>query len=137
MKINDDTGVYLTFDEVRSQTIRAAQNLQKMGFQLRQTFSFMIENVDELLPILIAAFCLACPIVPLRESLSAKEIVNILKKSKPTAIFCDVNGYQKSIKPILNELEWEIKVFTFGGQIDDTERVSSLLVETGTEHDFV
>lgn len=53
-------------------------------------------------------------------------------------MFCDVDAYQKSIKQILNELEWKMKVFTFGEyRIDDTEPVANLLLETGDEDGFV
>lgn len=96
----------------------------------------MATNCDELVPIFLASICLACPIVPFFGSLSTKEIVNILKETKPTVMFCDVDAYQKSIKQILNELEWKMKVFTFEDRIDDTDPVANLLLETGDEDDF-
>lgn len=107
-----------------------------MGLEPRQNLSFMSNNCDELLPIFLAATCLACPIVPFYESLSTKEIVNILRKTKPTVMFCDIDAYQKSVKQILNELEWKMKVFTFEGRIDDAEPVCNLFIETGVEHNF-
>lgn len=127
----------ITYNELRMKTIRAAQNLQKMGFEARQKFSFMSNNCDELLPIFLAATCLACPIVPFYGSLSTKEIAIILRKTKPNVLFCDTSAYQESIKHILNELDWNMKVFTFGGPTGDTEPVSKLLSETGDEDDFV
>lgn len=142
-------------------SIRAAQNLQKMGHRPRQMISIMANNCDDMLPIFLTTIYLACPIgifeakyscvriihifatwiefisVPFFESLSPKEIINILVKTKPTIMFCDAKAYQ-IIRPILNDLDWKIQVFTFGARInDDTELASRLFLETGDENNFV
>lgn len=52
-------------------------------------------------------------------------------------MFCDASGYHETIKNILQELDWKMKVFIFGGQIEDTKLVSNLLLETGDECNFV
>lgn len=119
------------------QAIRAAQNLRKIGVQPREMFAFIANRCDEFSPIVLAAVCLACPVIPLVTTFSNQEIVDRLKETKPSVIFCDADAYHKCIKCILNELNWEIKVFTFGGRIDDTAPVANLLLETGNEHDFV
>lgn len=126
----------MTFNEIRLQTIRAAQNLQKMGFGPRQTFSFIGNRGDEMVPVFLASLCMACTLVPLYHTLSLKEIANILRKTKPAAMFCDASAYC-SIKKIANELEWNMKVFTFDGAFDDAEPVSNLFIETGDEENFV
>lgn len=107
-----------------------------MGFEPRQMFSFMANHCDELLPIYLASVCMASPIVPLNESLSSQEIVNILRNTKPAIMFCNTDAYH-CIKKLLTELEWNIKVFTFDGPIDDAEPVSNLLRKTGDQENFV
>lgn len=117
-------------------TIRIAQNLQKRGFESHQPFSFMSNINDHLIPAYLASIYLACPIVPLHSMLSNKEIVNILQKTKPVVLFCDMNSYN-ALKEILKTLSWDMKVFTFVDHIDDTESFNNLLIETGEENNFM
>lgn len=129
----------MTFDELRLKAIRAAQNLQRKGFEPRQKFCFMTTNHDDLLPIVLAAIGLTCPIVPLSPILSKAEIIRILTKLKPPVLFCDAALYATSIVEVFNELQFNIKVFTFGQivAIDGIEPVESLFQETGKENTFV
>lgn len=136
LKINYDTGVEVTYDELRLKTIRAAQNLQKIGFQYKDVFSFMAVNSDNLSPIVLASFCLGCPIAPVHTTLSMAEIVESLKNTKPKAIFCDADAYHL-IDEALKELPLSVPIFTFDGQVSISEPVESLFIETGTENEFV
>lgn len=121
---------------MRLETIRIAQNLQKRGLKSRQVIGFMAGINGDLASTLLASFCLACPIAPLHPMLTTHEIVRNLKKSKPAIIFCDSNVYNQ-LKNALNELEFDVKVFTFGGNIDGVETVKNLLLETGDESKFL
>lgn len=126
----------MTYNEVWLKTIRAAQNLLKRGFEPREVFGFMADHSDNLLPILLASLCLACPIVPLSPTLSKDEIVRVLAKTEPIVIFSDANSYEQ-MKEALKELKFKVKVFLFGEHIDGVESVDSLLTETGEENSFV
>lgn len=55
LKISDDGGIRLTFDEIRIQTIRAARNLQKCGYQPKQVLGFLGKNSRYLAPIIFAS----------------------------------------------------------------------------------
>lgn len=125
----------MTFHEMRLETIRVAQNLQKRGFKSHQVFSFIAANSEHLVPVFLASICLACPVVPLHTMLSKDEIVRIWVKTKPTVVFCDTNSYHE-MNEALKELKWNVKVFTFGGQIGGVESVENLLVETSDENNF-
>lgn len=116
-------------------TIRIAQNLLKRGFKPRDVFGILTEHSDYLVPIIVAAACLACPIAPLHPMLSKDEIVRYFLKAKPSVAFCDV-GACGQLNEALKELKFNVKVFTFGGRVDDLEPVENLLVETGEENDF-
>lgn len=126
----------MTFHEMWLDTVRVAQNLQKRGFKSRQVFGFMAENTDHLAAIVLASFCLACPIAPLNSSLSKPEIVRILTKTKPSVIFCDADVYEL-LNEVMKEISHNVKVFTIGGKIDGVEPIEHLLVDTGDEKNFV
>ncbi|XP_031635434.1 uncharacterized protein LOC116348546 [Contarinia nasturtii] len=135
-QINHDTGVKMTYDELRLKTIRAAQNLQKKGFQYKDVFAFLAVNSDDLCPIVFASFCMGCTINPLHSSLSKEEIAQKLKKTNTKSIFCDVDSYNLFCEA-LNESQLNVPIFTFDGQISTSEPVESLLIQTGNEHEFV
>lgn len=127
----------MTYNELWLKTVRAAQNLQKIGFQSRQVFSFMVDQCDDLLPLFLASTCLACPIVPLHSMLSKDEIVRIFVKTKPCVIFCDSN-YLDVINQAIKESRLnDVKVFIFGESVGGFESIQNLLVETGDENKFV
>lgn len=125
----------MTFDDLRLESIRAAQNLQRRGFLSHQVFGFLARNSDHLASILIASICLACPIAPMHPMLSKQEIVRFLAKTKPTVIFCDASSWCQ-LNEALEELNLNVKVFTFGEKVDGLERVEDLLMETGEESSF-
>lgn len=126
----------MTHHEMWLETVSVAQNLQKGGIKSRQVFGFMAANSDHLAPIVLASFCLACPIAPLHPMLSKQEIARILTKTKPSVIFCDADVYNQ-LDEAVKELSFKVKVFTIGRKIDGVEPIDNLLVETGDEMSFV
>lgn len=126
----------MTFNELRSKTICAAQNLREKGFKYKDVFSFMAGNSENLCPIVFASLCMGCPINPLHHTLSKEEISKILKKTKTKAIFCDVESYDL-IDEALKESTTNVQIFTFDGQISNTEPVDSLFIQCDNEHDFM
>lgn len=127
----------MTFDEVRLKATRAAQNLQKRGLQRRQFVGIMASNTDDLLPIFLASIGMSCPNIPLRPLLTKDEMARILKRTKPTIIFCDIDTHEK-LRDALYECKLNPKLFLCGrGQVDGIESVENLFVETGDESSFV
>lgn len=96
----------------------------------------MAANSDHLASIVLASFCLACPVAPMHPLLSKQELVRVLAKTKPSVIFCDADVYNQ-MNEALEELSFKIEVFTFCGKVDGLEPVDNLLVETGDEPNFV
>lgn len=82
----------MTFDDLRLETIRAAQNLEKRGYQSRQVFGFLAGDSDYLASIIMAFICSACPIAPVHPMLTKEELIRILAKIKPIVIFCDAES---------------------------------------------
>lgn len=135
-QIIDETGDQMTYNEIHWKSVRAAQNLLKRGLKRRDVFGFLADYSEHLVPILVASICLACPVAPLYSMLSKDEIVRFFLKTKPTAVFCDIDAYDQ-LDEALDELPFSVNVFTFGGQVYGADPVEDLFVETGDEHHFV
>lgn len=136
VQISDDIGKRFTFDEIRIKTVRAAQNLQKNDrYQPKDVFAIMAKNSEHVAPVVIASFCLGCPVNTMDASFGKTETLHMFNITKPRVVFCDVEIY-KLVSECLNELRNDAKVYTFGGQAGDSEAVENLFCETGIENDF-
>lgn len=138
MQINDDTGERFTFDEIRLQTIRVAQNLQKRGYgtSSRQTFGIVARNVSHLAAIVFGSFCLGCPINTVYPTADKAFMIHTFQITEPNIIFCEVNAYDL-VKECFEEIGKRVKIFTFDGVRGDSEAVECLLQETHNEEDFL
>lgn len=126
----------MTFDDLRLETIRAAQNLEKRGYQSRQMFGFLAGDSAYLASIIMAFICSACPIAPVHPMLTKEELKRILAKIKPIVIFCDAESYGQ-LDEVLEGLKPNVKVFTFGETILGLESVDNLFIETSDENNFL
>lgn len=135
-QISDDSGVQLTFNEIRLKTIHAAQNLQKRGYNTKQIFGLVAKNSHHLAPIVFASMCLGCPLNAMDAAFNKTELIEMLKTTEPNLIFCDTDTYELTIE-CLSELKNSAKVFTFGGSIAGSEPVENLFVATGNESEFM
>lgn len=134
-QISDDSGVKLTFNEIRSKTIRAAQNLQQRVCGTDNVFGIMVDNDALLAPIVFASLCLGCSINPLYTLAEKNEIIRMLKLTKPTVMFIDVKVYD-IVQQCLKELFFDAKIFTFNGRRGHSEPVEYLFEENGMELEF-
>lgn len=127
----------MTFNELRLNSIRAAQNLQKYGFRSHEKFCVMTIHNENLVPIILASIALVCPLVPLNGLLNTDEIVRILTKVKPSAVFCDAKLLDQ-MNDALVKLQFKMKVFL----LDDVrtgagvESIVNLFRATGEESSF-
>lgn len=135
-QINVDTGVRLTFNEIRTKTIRAAQHLQNCGYKPKQVFGLMVENMDDLAPIVFAAYSLGCPINALSTTVDKPDVLRMLGITQPSVFFCDVKVYDL-IKECLTELRNDAQIYTFNGTKNDSIAVETLFAPTGAEDLFV
>lgn len=135
-QINHDTGITQTFDELRTKSIRAAQNLQSRGYKKGQVFGFIASNTHHIAPVVFASLYLGCPLNTMDPSFARTEITHMLTITTPTVMFCDVKIYDV-VKECLTALGNDAHIFTFGGQSGDSEPVESLFEAEGSEFDFV
>lgn len=81
----------MTFDELRTKTIRAAQNLQARGYKPKQLFGIVATNSDHVAPIVIASLAMGCPINALDVSYRDVDLIEMFKITEPVVIFCDIS----------------------------------------------
>lgn len=135
--MSDDTGICLTFEEIRMKTIRAAQNLQNRGYKAKQVIGLMVENVPHLCPIVFAAYSLGCPINALSTSVEKSDVIRMLGITEPSVMICDIKVYDL-IKECLMELgNNKAQIFTFNGTKNDSIAIEYLFERTGNEENFV
>lgn len=126
----------MSFDEIRSKTVRAAQNLQSRGYVPKQVFGILARNSHHLAPIVFASISIGCPVNTLDCSFGKTELMHMLKTTKPKVMFADVDVHDL-LKECLIELGNNAKVFTFGGSTGDSEPVENLFAETHKEDQFM
>lgn len=116
-------------------TIRAAQNLQRRGYNSKQVISIISGNVPHLAPIVFASICLGGPVNTIPTT-PKREILRILEMTKPELVFCEIRVFDL-VQKCLTELNLDAKIFTMNGTTDHAEPVENLFVKTGIEEEFV
>lgn len=117
-------------------TIRAAQNLQALGYKPKQTFSIVAKNSDNVAPVIFASIAIGCTVSCLDPTFEKDELKNLLERTQPGLMFCDVACYDR-LKESLKELGIAVKLFTFDGTILDSDPVERLFEETYKENQFM
>lgn len=136
-QISADTGVRLTCAEIRLRTIRVAQNLTRMGYGQGNIFSMAIRNDENAAPVLFACFALGIPVNTLDASFERDDLSHMLNLIQSQVVFCDRDTWPE-MKVALEMTKNDSVVFIFGeGGVEGCRHVNDLLVETGTEDQFV
>lgn len=126
----------MTFDELHTKTVRAAQNLQSLGYKPKQVFVIMAKNSRHVAPIAIASIAIGCPVNAFDTSFGSAEIIHMLNITKPVLVLCDTECYDL-MKKCLLELGNKAKIFTFEGIEGGSEPVDNLFRETFKEKEFM
>lgn len=117
-------------------TIRAAQNLQKLGFESKSVFGIISNNGPHLAPIVFASLCLGCIIHPIDPLFRRVELKHLIDTTESKMFFCDISVYDLLIK-CLNELNVTAKIFTFNGKRGASTPVEDLFIATNNEENFL
>lgn len=126
----------MTFSEIRRKTIQAAISLQGRGYEAGAVFSFMTRNSENLAPLVLAAFCIGCPMNGLDTSLGENEIKHLLNVVKPNVMFCDVDMHD-ILSKYMDELEIVAKIITIDGKVESSECADDLFVESDLEPYYI
>lgn len=122
---------------MRLKTVRAAQNLQRRGFNSKCTIATVAANVPHLAPIVYASLCLGCPVAPMYTSMEKPTVLRMFELTEPRIIFCEVKAYDLMVECLAEAKILDAKIFTFDGVKGDSEAVDNLFRVTGSERDFV
>lgn len=125
----------MTFDEIRIKAIRAANRLQKLGYQPGSVFALMTRNSKDVASIVFASLFVGCPVNTLDPHFNKIELLNMLKTTKPCLMFCDIDVYDL-VEECRNELGLDTSIFTVGGQKGCAKNVESLFVESDDDDQF-
>lgn len=126
----------MTFDEIRIKTIRAAQNLQALGYKPKDVFTLIARNSQHVAPITFASLAIGCPINTLDPSFGRAELNHMMKITNTVLVFCDVECFEL-VNKCLKELGNSAKIFTFGDSAGQSESVESLFEDTHRENQFM
>lgn len=88
------------------------------------------------MPVVFATLYMGSTVNPMNPAYSRNDLRHMLSATQPDVMFCDANMYGL-VKECLTELANAATIFTFGGQVGESEPVESLLVENDDEADFV
>lgn len=137
LQISDDSGEQFTFDEIRVQAIRIAQNLQKRGYNTpKQVFGIVANNVPHLASVVFASLCLGCPINATHAATEKANMLYAFRITQPSVLFCEVSVYDL-VKGCVDEIGLNVEIFTFNGVKGDSEAVENLLQSTLNEDEFL
>lgn len=126
----------MTFEELYVKSVRAAQNIQKLGYHRGDIFAVISKNNHDLSSIVMALLSTGHPFNTLDPSFTEIEMTHMLNLTKPKLIFTELESYE-IVKQSLQNVNNDAKIYTFGGQIEDSLPVENLFVETGIESEFM
>lgn len=121
---------------MKSRTIRAAQNLQALGYKPKDVFTIIARNSHHVAPITYASIAIGCPVNILDPSFTRCEVIHMIQIAKPVLIFCDVTSFEL-VNDCLMELGNGAKIFTIGGSVGRSESIENLFKETFKENEFM
>ncbi|KAJ6644317.1 4-coumarate-CoA ligase 1, partial [Pseudolycoriella hygida] len=134
-QICDDSGEKMSYNDMWLKTVRAAQNLQKLGYRKGDVFGFSGIH-RHLAPVIYAAFSLGCPVNTLSPGFGKADLIYLLNITKPKLMFCTDERYEL-VAECLKELGNDARIFTFGGGVNGSDSVEYLFAQTGQEHTFL
>lgn len=126
----------MTFDEIRTKSIRAAQNLLDRGYKPKQSFVLLARNHHHVTPIVFATISIGCPLNCLDPSFSKTELIHMLKTTAPTVAFCQQECYEL-LRECLDDISNSAKIFVFDNNQSQCESVENLFQETLREREFM
>lgn len=136
LKISDDTGIEMTFNEIRIKAIRTAMNLQRLGYKPSSIFGFIARNSANVAPIVFGSLFNGCPLNTMDPNFGKVELIHMLKTTKPCLMFCDLINYEL-VAECLKEVGLNSSIFTFDGQKGDSKSVDNLFAAVDNENDFL
>lgn len=129
IQISHDEGTELTCKEFLSLTIRAAQNLTKIGLKQGDVVGFLAKNSTKLAPLIHGCILNGLPINPVYPDSKKADIVRMFRITEPKVVFCDSNALL-NLKKSIFELNFRPKIFTMVEEVDGFPFVEEIFEKT-------
>ncbi|XP_065091269.1 probable 4-coumarate--CoA ligase 1 [Ochlerotatus camptorhynchus] len=88
-QISVESGVELTCEEMRLRSIRAAQNLTRLGYTKGDTIGFAVRNRENVAPIVYGCFLIGAPVNCIDPDFTATDMAYMFGISKPVLVIAD------------------------------------------------
>lgn len=111
-QINADNGKELTCLEVRSMSIRVAENLKRLGFKMGDIVSIASRNRWDLAPLVFGCLTNGIPVNTLDAMFGQSDLSHMFKIVKPKAVVCEMKNF-KFVVDALDELNSDAILFIF------------------------
>ena len=146
-QISDDEDTNFSFQETELLTIRAAQNLKKLGFEKGEVISLVMPNSSYAAPFVYGCLLSGIAVNPVHfgNELSAIEIKKAFGVSKPKAIVLErplknFSADLEMIMQVVDEMGLGCKIFTVGTDKNfNNSKIlsfSEMFTETEGENEF-
>jgi long-subunit acyl-CoA synthetase (AMP-forming) len=138
IQVCEEDGIELTCEQLRTYSIRVAENLSKFNISHGHVAGFVAQNTTYLAPVILGCLLQGVTFATIDPILNKDNIKHLFKDSKPNIVFCDHDLFDKT-ECGLRELGNRSKIISLTEKIGKSgvHHVSELLQETGTENDFV
>lgn len=121
---------------MRLKSIRAAQNILKLGYKEGDMIGVIAKNSHNLAPIVFAALSIGCPVNTLDPTFECSDIIHMFSITKPKLVFCDEDNLDR-VRESLSSINLTPRIYIFDKVNKDFHSVDDLLVETHEEHTFL
>lgn len=133
-----ESGVELTSDELRLRSIRAAQNLTKLGYKKGDMVGFAVRNRENVAPLVYGCFLIGAPMNCLDPDFSVDDMAHMFRISKPVLVMADEDNVE-TVKSACSVAGISPKFVVVADGDRDTDDLSSLdlLQKTGSEQFYL
>lgn len=84
-----ESGVKLTCDDIRLRSIRAAQNLTKLGYKQGDMVGFAMRNRENVAPLVYGCFLIGAPVNCVDPDFTAADMAHMFRISRPVLVVAD------------------------------------------------
>ncbi|GAB0099465.1 hypothetical protein DMENIID0001_153250 [Sergentomyia squamirostris] len=133
-QISHNNGVIATNGDILDQMLKIACNLKARGFNRNCVIGIMAKNSHLLAPIIFACLSLTIPLHLLHTSLTVEELMCLMKKTRPSIIFCDSKFYD-SFKKASKNLKYTFSIVTIDQKLSEVEYIDDYLQEIASGTD--
>ncbi|XP_055544510.1 uncharacterized protein LOC129729738 [Wyeomyia smithii] len=135
-QISAESGVRVTYHEMRLRSVRVAQNLSSMGFEAGDLVSIVARNNEKLASVLFGCFMAGLSVNSLDPSFHREDLAHMFKTIRPRTVFCEGDLIEE-VTAACDMANVSPNLIIFGPRVNGFTRVDDLLVETGTEQHFL